>query len=182
MRVTQFALHSVVRGRGNRSHRAAGPVHHRFRQHVTTDQLRLVRGRPVPISGAKVLANLDELRKKFAAHILEVRTLHGQRVLNLQTLEIASSALSPALPHRLPDSVARDRNKGIGVFIPPFEGATPVPPPADTSEAVAGIPPTIVKQQVPPPAAAAVPPAAGPAPGIPPAAPKPATTKKKRTA
>lgn len=178
VRTTMFALHSVVRGRNNRSHRAAGPVHHRFRQHVTPDQLRLVRGRPVAIPGAKVLANLGELQKKEAAHILEVRTLNGRCILNLQTLEIATSALSPPLVNRLPDSVVRDRNVGIGVFIPPFEGAAPVTPPAGAPESVAGIPPTIVKQQTPPPGAA---PAPVP-PGVPPVAARPPSTKKKRTA
>lgn len=162
IRGMQFALHSVVRGRANRTVRAAGPTHHRFRQHVTTDQIRLVRGRPVPISGAKVLTNLAELRKKEEAGILEVRTLHGQRLLHLRTLDVAPSANTPPLPRRLPDSAVRDANTGIGEFIPPFDGAVEVKPSASDPDAAARIPPTIPRQP---------PPAPPPVPGIPPAVP-----------
>lgn len=131
----RFAIHSTVRARHNRALRARAPQHHRFTQYVTTKQRRLTRNRPVGVSGAELLSHLGELRQKAKQGILEVRTLHGQRLVNLDTLEIAASALGPPPVRRPLDTAATDTNGGE--FIPPFAGALPVtPPPPDAETAV----------------------------------------------
>lgn len=109
--VAQYAVHSVVRGRHNRTARAALPQKPRRKQYVGAEQLRLAHGRPLIITEEQLRKNLADFKTKQAAHILEVRTLDG-RVVDLETLQPMTAAetaarTSPAFPL---DSVNNDKN------------------------------------------------------------------------
>jgi len=110
---THFAVHSMVRSRFNRTQRAQAPQHARFKQHVGSEQRRLLRNRPMLITEEVLKRDRDELLEMQKTGILEVRTLDG-RLLDLETLQIG-----PAAPAENPrsspvlDSVANDIPTGI---------------------------------------------------------------------
>lgn len=108
-----FAVHSMVRSRFNRTQRAQAATHARFKQHVGSDQRRLLRNRPMLLSESDLTRDRNELLEQQRAGLLEVRTLDG-RLVDLETLQIA-----PALPAENPrpspilDSLANDIPAGI---------------------------------------------------------------------
>ena len=114
-----YAIHSVTRHPKNRTHRAKLPAAMRKRQFIGPQQRRLVPARPMLMDEEELVKNLEELRQKAAARILEVRTTDG-RVVDLSTLEAAPAVHSPPLPHRRLDSVEYD--KKVGQYIPPYVG------------------------------------------------------------
>lgn len=78
------------------------------------------------MTGAFIEKNLAELRDKEAQHILEVRTLNGER-LDLSTLAVlAKTPASPAPVFKL-DSAKDDDNAGRGRYIPSMLGDDEMP-------------------------------------------------------
>ncbi len=122
----KFAVHNTVRSRFNRTLRAAAPQHHRLKQHVLPQQHRLVRGRPVIITKGQLIEHVDELRKKAEQGVLEVRTVLGNRIVDLETLKPREMDVTPPAPNFPLDSVQKDVTNLGGVFIPPFDGAKPI--------------------------------------------------------
>lgn len=116
---TTYAIHSTVRGRHNRSQRAAQPVHHRFKQHLGDSQRRLIRGRPLLLPEEEFLRALPEIKAKAALGVLEVRTVDGVRV-DLETLQPLAPPAATPLPAPPLDSIADD--KPWGETIPRFAG------------------------------------------------------------
>src|SRR5271156_5153081 len=120
----EYVIHNVSRGRHNRRERAALPANPRMKQYVGHQQQRLVRGQPLIVSEEMVKKNLEEIRAKHVAHILELRTRDG-RLVDLNTLEAAPRTPAEPKPHPLLDSVANDKNfkmpEGFK-FVPPYVG------------------------------------------------------------
>ncbi len=127
---TTYAIHNTARARHTRGVRSTNATHRGMKQYVTTGQHRLIRGRPVIVTEEVLLTNLEELRKKNKAGILEVRTLDG-RILNLDTLVPPVATFPPPLPHPPLDSVARDtQNVGNPMqLFPGGESLTTTPDP-----------------------------------------------------
>lgn len=124
--VPHFAVHSMVRSRFNRTQRAQAPQHARFKQHVGSDQRRLLRNRPLIITEEDLKKQQDELLDAQKKGILEVRTLDG-RLIDLETLQIgdAAPAENPR-PSPVLDSVANDTPTGIP--FPRLQGGTILSP------------------------------------------------------
>lgn len=143
----RFAIHSVVRSRHNRTRRAsvAANNRHRFKQFVLPQQARLVRGRPVIITEQQLMEHVDELYTKEKAGILEVRTAHAHRRVDLEKIvawrddrrELETTA-DPEIGHLPPAAVEPppveppvpnpvtpvDEMQHVGKdWVPPFEGA-----------------------------------------------------------
>jgi hypothetical protein len=122
---TTFLIHSTVRGRHNRTQRAAQPAHHRFKQYIGDQQLRLIRGRPLALTEEAFQKALPEIKAKAALGILEVRTPGGERI-DLETLQpVAPAAPSAPLPNPPADSIANDQP--WGETIPRYAGDEPDP-------------------------------------------------------
>jgi hypothetical protein len=105
-----YAIHNVSREKKNRFERRALPTKVNKKQHIAGARILPARARIVDES--VVIANLDALRAKVAAHALEVRTTDGQ-VVDLRTLVAAPKMPAPLRPHPLPDSAARDKPWGV---------------------------------------------------------------------
>lgn len=105
-----YVICNTSRARHTRAARAGLPQNPRMKQYVGSMQQRLVRGQPLLVSEDMVKANLEELRAKQAAHILELRTQDG-RLVDLQTMEPMPLAPTPPLPHPPLDSVRNDRHQ-----------------------------------------------------------------------
>jgi hypothetical protein len=120
-----YALHSVVRKKDFRFHRAGLPEHMARKHYLVNGTLRLVPERRLLISEDMLKQNLEEIRQKAAQHILEVRTVDG-RLVNLDTFEALPGAPIPPLPRPRLDSVADDVQ--VGQYIPPYAGDDGVMP------------------------------------------------------
>lgn len=105
----QYAVHSVVRGRHNRTERASLPQKPKRKQYIGVEQFRLTHGRPLLITEEYLHAHLEELRAKQAGHILEVRTTDGRKV-DLATLEANAALPAAPKPEFQLDSVNNDKN------------------------------------------------------------------------
>jgi hypothetical protein len=159
-----YVIHNVSRGRHNRRQRAALPANPRMKQYVGAQQQRLVRGQPLIVSEEMVKRNLEELRAKHAAHMIELRTRDG-RLVDLTTLEAAPAAPVEPKPHPQLDSVANDKNFAMPPgfkFVPPYVGDDATMP----TIVPEGEKPALLQQSVeetPPPAPAEAAPPAPPA-------------------
>lgn len=116
---THYALHSVVRKKNFRFHRAQLGAHMKRKHFLGNGTLRLVPDRRLVISEELLMKHLDEFRQKAADHVLEVRTLDG-RLFDLMTLKAGPAEPTPPLPHPPLDSIAND--KQVGQYIPPYVG------------------------------------------------------------
>lgn len=117
-----YQIRSMLRSHETRAQRYASPIRDvAGSRHVLADQLRLRKGRPLPITREQLELNIAELRQKEKAGILAVFTTDGVRV-NLDTLELGSGpVLQNALPNRRPDSVEFDQPTGLPMD--PFKDA-----------------------------------------------------------
>lgn len=120
---TMYGVYNTVRGRQNRSQRAAAPIHHRLKQVVGVEQSRVVRGRPLIITEDRLLRDIDELKMKSRLGVLEVRTLDGRK-FDLETLTAVSAGPSAPLPNPPLDSISNDLPAGIPMATLPG-GKTP---------------------------------------------------------
>lgn len=125
-----FHVINTTRSIQNRTHRALQPQHARLKQYVGTEQFRSVRGRPLVVSEAWVLANIEELRTKNSLGIIEVRTADG-RAVDLASMKPAAPAAPVPAPQFPLDSAANDKNQGRSYSR--FENGAPL------SEAIAHI-------------------------------------------
>jgi hypothetical protein len=101
-----------------------------MKQYVGDKQHRLIAGRPVIVSEEMVKRNIEELKAKAAAHMIEVRTRDG-RLVDLNTMEPAPPAPATVFPHPLMDSVANDKTFVYPPgwkFVPPNASADGVMP------------------------------------------------------
>ena len=120
MASTQYAVHSVVRSRHNRTERASLPHNPRRKQYIGANQHRLTHGRALIITEEYLLAHLDELREKAACQILEVRTLDGSKV-DLRTLVSTAPPKAAVTKPEFPmDSVNNDKNFPGLAMVPPY--------------------------------------------------------------
>lgn len=118
-----YAIHSMARGRANRTARAAAPTHRGMVLWVGKQQSRIVRGRPLLWTKDQVLLNLDELKKLVSESKIEVKTTDGRRV-DLNTLESSPTLPSAPLPHPPLDSAAND-SPHVGEHMPQMKGGIP---------------------------------------------------------
>lgn len=122
-----YAIHSVVRGRANRTLRASTPGSSALKQYLFGNKYRLVRGRPVKVTKQEVLANLPELKQKAKLGLVELRTMSGAKV-DLETM-VAEPERKPApMPNVRLDSVNND--KPIGQPMPKYPGGAAMGDPA----------------------------------------------------
>jgi hypothetical protein len=125
-----YQLFNTAHARHNRTARAALPKNPRMKQYVGDKQHRLIAGRPVIVSEEMVKRNIEELKAKAAAHMIEVRTRDG-RLVDLNTMEPAPPAPATVFPHPLMDSVANDKTFVYPPgwkFVPPNASADGVMP------------------------------------------------------
>lgn len=136
--VVRYRVVSMVRRVQTRTQRATSPGRHRFKQYLFqgTDSAtrRLVRSRPIDISSADLEKNLEELRTKWRAGIIEVRTMDG-RTLNLDDFSVGPERLAAPLPHPPLDSVNNDTPTGYS--IPHYAGGVGQNDPAADRSAAA---------------------------------------------
>ena len=107
------------------------PAHARLKQHVGGEH-RVLRGRALVLPASEIEKHLDDIGEKVRMGLLEVQTMDG-RVIDPESLrshgpreaDAAKPLPPPALPNRLLDSAARDKNIGIGENIPQMPGGIP---------------------------------------------------------
>jgi hypothetical protein len=111
----RYAVHNVVRARTNRALRAAAPAHLRLVQYVAGR--RVLRGRPLLLSGEELERLLPDLQEKAQRGAIEVRTEGGRRV-DLATLVAEPAHAAAPAPTPPPDSLAKDDLWGEKVLPP----------------------------------------------------------------
>jgi hypothetical protein len=107
--MSEYFVHSGVRKRHTALKRRLAPVNAALVQHIGGLVVR--RARPVPVTHAKVMQILDQLKAAEAEGRLELRTPDG-RLVDLNTLAPAAPPVAPPAPNFLPDSAARDLPAG----------------------------------------------------------------------
>lgn len=105
-----YHLMNTCRSVQTRVVRANNPTHSGLKQFIGGTH-RLIRQRPLVFSEELLLQHLDEIRKKHAIGMLEVRTPDG-RLVDLETLEPGPSEPTPLKPAPLQDSIANDEPWG----------------------------------------------------------------------
>lgn len=129
-----YYLHNTSRSVHTRAQRYSAPQHGGAKQFFK--ESRVLRGRPVLITDAEILAHLNELKDKAAVGLIEVRSADGRK-LDLSTLQLEGKVTpSPLLPHPVLDSVKNDKPSGVPMPIYP-DGAVQllqVPPAAVEDE------------------------------------------------
>lgn len=118
---TRYQVLNTCRGRHNRTARAMLPTHRGMKLHLNGGEHRIVRARPLILTENQFQKHLIELKAKASAQLIEVRTMDGRKV-DLDTLEASAPQAIPPLPHPPLDSVALDKNAGMGEIIPPYVG------------------------------------------------------------
>ncbi len=116
-----FVLVNTTRSLHTRAVRRAQPGRVRAKQFVGDNGVRLMRQRPVVVTGEWVTTHLGELREKSSWGVLEVRTLDGRR-LDLSELTVQAAPVDPPQPSFLPDSAALDKPH-FGHNVQKFPGA-----------------------------------------------------------
>lgn len=125
-----FTIHNKVRGRDNRTQRAAAPVHHRLVPRIGDEQLRLRRGRPLQVSADFLTRNFAALKEQHGQGIIEVRTPEGNAIaLDQISQEDVDQRLArlptelrlppPPLPNFPLDDARKDTPAGYAIPIEP---------------------------------------------------------------
>jgi len=117
----KYFIHNTSRSRHNRTQRYAAASHRGMKQHLGGGEHRIVRARALALSEAQFMKHLEEIKGRVKAGLLEVRLADGSK-LDVETLEVTPNLPSPPLPNFPLDSIANDKNKGIGEVIPPYVG------------------------------------------------------------
>lgn len=114
----QLLVRSQVRNPATRTLRRQQPGRQRFKQHLFADpNRRLLRNRPVRITGAELVSHFAELEQGDATGLFGIFTLDGKRV-DLKVLRegvLALQAKAPVVtqPNVRLDSIEFDRPTGI---------------------------------------------------------------------
>lgn len=116
-----FLLVNTTRARHTLAQRRSRPGRVRGKHYVGDNSLRLVRQRPLMVTGDWVTRHLEELREKAAWGVLEVRTLDG-RALDLESLSVGALPPDAPMPNFLPDSAENDKPH-FGHDVEKFPGA-----------------------------------------------------------
>jgi hypothetical protein len=120
-----YQIRSAVRTLDTRVQRVTSPARHRFSYMLGGGLVRLTRKRPSTVSADVLQKLLPELKDKEQQGILVVTNAAGER-LDLNSLKVVSKpAPASPLPNIQPDSIANDKNEGIGKPMAPEEGALP---------------------------------------------------------
>jgi hypothetical protein len=146
-----FQVLNTSRSRFNRLQRFQAPKHGGLKQFIGGGEHRIIRGSPLVISETTLMKHLVELRDKAEQGLLEVRTVDG-RLVDLESFT-AQPPLAPVpVPNRPLDSAARDKNQGVGEFVPQFPGGVPIGA-VPGGDAPGGIPGPMEQDQAPAPSA-----------------------------
>lgn len=152
-----YQIHNGARDVHTRTARATRAHHKGLKQHIMNASRRLIRGRPVTVTGEELLQHIEELRAGQDEGTLYVTTLDGRDV------DLWSLAEAPAVPAPNPrpemplDTAATDKAQGLPMnefareAPPPAEFEMPVPPPAAAvDQPVDGAPETQPETEAPP--------------------------------
>jgi hypothetical protein len=137
-----FHIHNLTRSVSTRLQRAKAAQRPRFKQLLGGGIVRLVRGRPVPITKPMVERLLLELIQKEKEGILKVTTPDG-RLVDLSTLKpLEDKKVAPPKPEPPLDSAANDETfeHGVGNAVPQVPGGLPQGATPPLPEALKGIP------------------------------------------
>lgn len=137
-----FHIHNLTRSVSTRLQRAKAAQRPRFKQLLGGGIVRLVRGRPVPITKPMVERLLLELIQKEKEGILKVTTPDG-RLVDLSTLKpLEAKKVVPPKPEPPQDSAENDETfeHGVGNEIPQVPGGLPQGAAPPLPEALKGIP------------------------------------------
>jgi hypothetical protein len=130
-----YYLHNTSRSRHTKAQRLATAERRGAKQFF--GESRLLRGRPLTVTEVWILANLEELRRKVAGGLIEIRLADG-RALDLATLQPQGIVIpSPPLPCPVPDSIKNDPPSGIPMPIYPggaVQSIQALPEPAPEGE------------------------------------------------
>ena len=118
-----YKIHNTVREIRTRSIRQAAPQHARMKQYV--GELRVLRGRPLTVTGATLEKHLEELKAKSAQGLVEVQTMDG-RLVNLSDMSASATPAQSPAPRPPLDSANNDKNQSVGENIPQFPGGVPL--------------------------------------------------------
>lgn len=153
-----FKIVNTVRSRHNRVQRMQHPVHARLKQHIGGEH-RVLRGRPLVLSASTIEKHIEDIGEKARMGLIEVQTMDG-RTLDPESLrkrpprsaDAPPPLPPPAVPHKLPDSAARDKNIGIGENIPQMPGGIPMAQVTAGNTTSGGIPGPLENEGKNPPA------------------------------
>ena len=104
-----YVLHSMVRRVKTRTQRAMSPKRHRFVQRIGGGAITVRRGRHrgTTVSEEMLEEHFDEIKKRWEAGMIEVRTPTGEPV-DLNTMETSE----PEITKPLPDKVLAEEDLG----------------------------------------------------------------------
>jgi hypothetical protein len=131
-----YLLQSAVRGRSNRTQRAAIPGRQPFVQRLAGGRVIVRRARPARISEAVLIAHLAEIKAAVAKHQIVVTTVDG-RPVDLGSFEVGTLAANSPPPNPPLDSAKNDKNEGVGYNVPGSPEGTTLdsPEPSSSSRA-----------------------------------------------
>lgn len=106
-----YLIHNAMRANQSRVVRAKASTHRGLKQFLFQGQLRLVRGRPIPVTEEVLMLNLEEIQAKAQAGLIYV-TLADQTPFDVMTL---SPVIVPKTkpPEFRQDSINLDAPAGI---------------------------------------------------------------------
>lgn len=153
-----YKVHSGVRKRHTKMKRRKSPGRHRLVQRLAGGAIIVRRVRPANITESQIRQHLAELQRAYDEGRAEVRTVGGQLV-DLKTMKVLESPVSPPKPHPPLDSAALDKEH-VGELQPVYPGGKaqteevdPLPSPALPGDDSVGEPvksggdPAVVRKQ-----------------------------------
>lgn len=105
-----YHLMSTSRSVRTRVVRAHNPMHSGLKQFIA-GEYRLIRKRPLVFTEEQLAKHLQEVKNKQALGMLEVRTPDG-RLVDLETMQVATASAAPPKPAPPKDSIANDEPWG----------------------------------------------------------------------
>lgn len=113
-----YVIHNVAHHPKTRHIRAAAPTAIRHKQFILKTQRRLIPNKPIELTDAEVLDNLEELLSLESRGIVELRTRSGE-IVDLKTFQVQPKLPPPPLPKFRQDSAQNDPPRGKPVqFVP----------------------------------------------------------------
>jgi hypothetical protein len=153
----RFKVVNTVRSRHNRVQRMQHPVSARLKQHIGAGEHRVLRGRPLILTGGQIEKHLKEIGEKARMGLIQVQTMDG-RIIDPESLRVSSPKYtagppqaSVPVPNRLLDSANRDKNTGIGENIPQMPGGIPLAQVTSGNVTTGGIPGPLENEKGAPP-------------------------------
>ena len=128
-----FKLVNTARSVHTRATRRANPTGKGgLKQHIGGGEHRVLRGRPLILSGRQIEKHIEEIGAKARAGLVQVHTMDG-RVIPAESLrarpnlpDAPAEQPSPKMPVKRLDSAKDDKNLGIGEELVQMPGGIPL--------------------------------------------------------